>query len=175
MPVKQSLGGTNARIIHHRRRPAGRDRHDRRRPADGDARPSRWPVADDDVRHGPGAPGHDHEDVRRPATERSFSPLGGPYDRGGEGATCSKHDVHPVPGGWAFDSVCPDRRGGVTATSGVVTGDFRTHIHMVVDSKSGRGPRHMVMDQTWLGPCPAGGGGQTITLPDGRTMTVPAR
>jgi len=109
-----------------------------------------------------------------PATERSFSPYGGPYGhRGADETACTKHDVHPVPGGWAFESVCPDHRGGTTATSGVVTGDFHSHIHMVVDTKTERGPHHMVMDQTWVGPCPAGGAGQTITLPDGRTITVP--
>jgi hypothetical protein len=110
-----------------------------------------------------------------PATERSFSPFGGPNGhRGGEEPACSKHEVHPVPGGWAFESICPGQRGGVTATSGVVTGDFRTHIHMVVDTKGDRGDRHMVMDQTWLGPCPAGGDGRTITLPDGRSITIPS-
>lgn len=110
-----------------------------------------------------------------PATEGSFSPFSaGLYGhRGGEESACSKREVHPVPGGWAFDSVCPDRQGGMTVTSGVVTGDFRTHFHMIVDSTGERGARHMVMDQTWLGPCPAGGGGRAITLPDGRTITIP--
>ena len=106
-----------------------------------------------------------------PATERSFSPFNA--HRGGEEQACSKRDAHPVPGGWAFESVCPDRQGGMRTTSGVVTGDFQTHIHMVMDNKDSRGAHHMVMDQTWLGPCPAGGGGQTVTLPDGRTITIP--
>jgi hypothetical protein len=109
-----------------------------------------------------------------PATERSFSPFNGAYgQRGGQAPVCSKREVHRVADGWAFESICPDRAGGTTATTGVVTGDFQTHMHMVLDTKGARGDHHMVMDQTWLGPCPAGGGGRTVTLPDGRTITIP--
>ena len=111
-----------------------------------------------------------------PATERSFSPFRGPYAHGGGGEepTCSKRDVHQIPGGWAFESVCGNRQGGTTETSGRVTGDFQTHIHMVLDTNRGQGVHHMEMDQTWLGPCPAGGEGRTVTLPDGRTITIPS-
>lgn len=111
-----------------------------------------------------------------PASEHAFSPFhAGPYGAhhaGGEQA-CSKRDVHAIAGGWAFESVCPGPGGAPAATSGTVTGDFTSHIHMVVDTKGGSGERRMVMDQTWLGACPAGGGGRTVTLPDGRTITIP--
>ncbi len=112
-----------------------------------------------------------------PATERSFSPgaMGhGPGAPGGGGAPhCTREDVHPIAGGWAFNSVCPTR-GGQVESSGTVTGDFRSHLHMVVDTKGPQGAHHMVMDQRRLGPCPAGGG-RTITLPNGQVINIPTR
>lgn len=112
-----------------------------------------------------------------PATERSFGQHGFfPSGRAGSEANdCSKREVHKIPGGWAFESVCTGRSGAPTSTSGTVTGDFQTHIHTVVDTKGANGERHMAMDQEWVGPCPAGGGGRTVTLPDGRTITIPSR
>ena len=113
------------------------------------------------------------------ATERSFSPFrsGGPPGARGpsEADTCSKRDVHKIANGWAFESVCAGRGGAPTTSSGTVTGDFRTHIHLVVDTKGANGARHMEMDQAWVGACPAGGGGHTVTLPDGRTITIPGQ
>lgn len=111
-----------------------------------------------------------------PATERSFAPWHrgayGPGGHGGGQSHCSKEDVHAIPGGWAFESVCERPGGGEEASSGRITGDFHTHYHMEV-SMHGQGPeRHMTMDAAWVGPC-APGGGQTITLPDGRTITIP--
>jgi hypothetical protein len=109
-----------------------------------------------------------------PATERSFSPGQGPYAHGANSPACSSKEAHPIVGGWAFSSVCSAHKGGSIVSSGTVTGDFRTHLHMVVDTKSASGDHHMVMDQTWLGACPAGGG-RTVTLPDGRVINVPSQ
>jgi hypothetical protein len=112
-----------------------------------------------------------------PARERSFSPFDRPFGHGppgGEDQACSKRDVHPIPGGWAFSSVC-DRDGRTVTTSGRITGDFRSHYHMEMVSDGGHGgERHMTMDGDWVGPC-APGGGATVTLPDGRVITVPGR
>jgi hypothetical protein len=109
-----------------------------------------------------------------PAAERSFSP--GSMGRGGPGGAarqCVKEDAHSIPGGYAFESECPSFRGGMHKASGTVTGDFRTQLHMEMDVTTDRGTRHMVMDQRRLSPtCAAGGGGNTITLPDGRVITI---
>lgn len=107
-----------------------------------------------------------------PAREKSFTPYTGPAGRGGaDEPKCSKRDVHAIPGGWAFDSVCMVM-GRQTHSSGRVTGDFRTHYHMDETSDGGGQVRHVSMDGTWVGPCSAGGG-QTVTLPDGRVIHVP--
>jgi len=111
-----------------------------------------------------------------PATEHGFSPFNNPYAHGPAAARaeseCSKREAHPIPGGWAFTSVCA-RPSGVVTTSGTVTGDFQTHYHMEMNTSGGGSERHMVMDSTWVGPCPAGGGENTVTLPDGRVITIP--
>ena len=109
-----------------------------------------------------------------PAKERSFTPGEGMGPHGDGAPACTKQEAHPIAGGWEFSSVCPDHRGGTVESSGTVTGDFRTHLHMVVDTKSASGSHHMVMDQTWLGPCPAAGG-RTVTLPDGRVINIPGQ
>ena len=111
-----------------------------------------------------------------PATERSFSPFehGPPGRRGADDFKCSKRGVHRTAGGWAFESVC--LRGGKTVTTtGTLTGDFQTHYRMDLVSRGGEGPQHMTMDNTWVGPCPAGGGKNTVTLPDGRVISIPQR
>lgn len=111
-----------------------------------------------------------------PATERGFSPFeGGPPGRGApDAAHCSKRDVHRTAGGWAFGSVCT-QDGKMVTSSGTITGDFQNHYKMdVVSSGGGGGPQHMSVDNRWVGPCPAGGGGNTIVLPDGRVMQIPS-
>ncbi len=109
-----------------------------------------------------------------PATERNFSPFSsGPGGRGADAANCSKRDVHRIAGGWAFESVCT-QNGKTMTSSGTITGDFQSHYHMDLTSNGGgAGPQHMTMDNTWVGPCPAGGHGHTVTLPDGRVITIP--
>jgi hypothetical protein len=45
---------------------------------------------------------------------------------------------------------------------------------MEIDTSNARGNHHMVMDQRWVSPtCAAGPAGNTITLPDGRVITIP--
>ncbi len=107
-----------------------------------------------------------------PATEHGSSAFTGPMGGGSTDRECSRHDAHPIPGGWAFESVCR-HNGTTTSTSGTITGDFQTHYRMQMVSHGGGPDRHMTIDGRWLGPCPAGGGGRTITLPDGRVMTIP--
>ena len=112
-----------------------------------------------------------------PATERNFSPFsGGPGGRGAADASnCAKRDIHRIAGGWAFESVCT-QNGKTVTSSGTITGDFQSHYHMEVStSGGGSGPQHMAMDNTWVGACAAGGQGNTVTLPDGRVITIPQR
>jgi hypothetical protein len=111
-----------------------------------------------------------------PAKPASFSP--GAMAHGGPGSAgpqmhCSKQDFHAIAGGWAFSSECPSRLGGVTTTSGTVTGDFKTHLHTAIDIKDARGVKHVVTDERWLGPTCAAGGGATMTLPNGRVISLP--
>jgi hypothetical protein len=110
-----------------------------------------------------------------PAVERSFSPGAGAYSRGPGGggeSNCSQEEAHRTANGWSFRSVCT-RRGGVVTTSGRLTGDLQSHYHLEIVS-TGEGPeKHMTMDAAWTGPCPSGGAGQSITLPDGRVIQIP--
>ena len=105
-----------------------------------------------------------------PATERSFSPFNGPHDRDVD-HSCTRHEVHRIAGGWAFESVCL-RGGKPVTTTGTITGDFQTHYKMDISSRGPEGVHKMTMDNTWVGPCPAGGK-DTMVLPDGRTIHIP--
>jgi hypothetical protein len=111
-----------------------------------------------------------------PTKEHSFSPFNGPYAHSPAGraeAECSKHEIHKIPDGWAFESVCA-RAGGSVTTSGKITGDFQSHYHLELVTSGGGPERHMSMDNTWVGPCPAGGAQNSVTLPDGRVINIPA-
>lgn len=111
-----------------------------------------------------------------PATERNFSPFNsGSGGHGADAVNCSKRDVHRIVGGWAFESVCTQNGKPVTS-SGTITGDFQSHYRMeLATTGGGGGPQHMTMDNTWVGACTPGGQGNTVTLPDGRVITIPRR
>jgi hypothetical protein len=84
---------------------------------------------------------------------------------------CSRRDVTPVPGGWRVDSECsgPD---GAHTTSGMVTGDFQSHLHMDFVTHSARGADHVVMDMRWVGACPAGRRPGDMVMPGGQVMNM---
>ena len=107
-----------------------------------------------------------------PATEHSFQPYNGPMNHGPGGQSdCSKHEAHRIADGWAFSSVCT-RRGETVTSSGTVTGDFQSHYRVEINVQGSGPPRHMTMESTWLGSCPAGGG-NSMVMPDGRVINMP--
>jgi hypothetical protein len=88
------------------------------------------------------------------------------------GQSCSRRDITPVPGGWHVVSECSSRFGGSRTTTGMVTGDFQSHLHMDLVSQSARGSDHVVMDTRWLGACPAGRRPGDVVMPGGQVMNV---
>jgi hypothetical protein len=108
-----------------------------------------------------------------PASERGFSPFAAGPGRGEpDAAHCSKRETHRTANGWAFESVCT-QGGRTVTTTGTLTGDFQTHYRLDLTSNGDGAPRRMTMDNSYIGPCPAAGAGNTIVLPDGRTVTIP--
>jgi len=103
-----------------------------------------------------------------PAIEKSFSIIG----NGVAVRDCSKREMHPIPGGMAFSTTCTHN--GVTdVSSGTVTGDFKTSLHMEITTQQSTGAgRHTVLDAKWLGPCPVGRSPGDMVMPGGMVMNL---
>lgn len=97
----------------------------------------------------------------------------------GGGQNCSKNTLTKTNAGYEGASEC--KIGTISAAAkSVITGDFDSKIHMVVDTTLTGLPgakepvqRQMVIDATYLGPCEAGQSPGDIILPGGKVVKMP--
>lgn len=95
-------------------------------------------------------------------------------------SACEKNLVsRQMDGSWRFSSVCDMGTGGVTTTSGVVSGDFNGRY--VVKSESSttgaatpqmNGRHSSSVEATYKGPCPAGMRPGDMELPGGQRVNM---
>jgi hypothetical protein len=93
------------------------------------------------------------------ATEEKFAVWGGQASKD----MCSRQEMtRGLDGTITFTSVCDMGSGGVTTTTGTIKGDFDTQYAITaktVTTGAGapqmNGERDMIMEATWLGPCPS--------------------
>lgn len=98
----------------------------------------------------------------------------------GAGQNCSKNTMTKTSAGYEGASDC--KIGTIQASAkSIITGDFDSKIHMVVDTTLAGMPgakapvqRQMVIDATYIGPCEAGQSPGDIILPDGKVVKMPA-
>lgn len=109
------------------------------------------------------------------ATDRKLSIIG--QQMGAQ--TCSKNTVRPLPGGFAFESVCSSSGTGTISSKGAVTGNFNSRYEMKSRSTiSGakmammNGTSDMTMTAVWAGACPAGMAPGDMTMPGGIKVNV---
>lgn len=91
---------------------------------------------------------------------------------------CSKNEVRPAAGGWAFESVCSMGQGGTMTTKGSATGDFNsryvvkaTTVTTGSSMPQANGTHDMTMTATWSGPCPADMKPGDMVMPGGMKVT----
>ncbi len=97
----------------------------------------------------------------------------------GGGQNCSKNTLTKTSAGYEGASACTIGTVSAVAKS-VITGDFDSKIHMVVDTTLTGLPgakepvqRQMVIDATYLGPCETGQSPGDIILPGGKVVKMP--
>lgn len=101
------------------------------------------------------------------ATEKVYSVVGQ-----NAGRNCSQREIHPIPGGFAFNSTCAFN-GSTSVSSGTMTGDFQSHFHMEMTShRTPGGESHTTIDGKWVGECPAGRVPGDMVMPGGMVMNM---
>lgn len=76
---------------------------------------------------------------------------------------------HNPDGSWTSSTSCEFRKGVKSVTRTEVTGDFNSHIKVVVHAMPSNAVE-ATMDMTWLGACLPGQKGGDVIMPDGRVV-----
>ncbi|MDR3526126.1 MAG: hypothetical protein P4L57_02530 [Rhizomicrobium sp.] len=111
-------------------------------------------------------------------TEPRLTLVGAQMDRG----HCSEyHMVQQADGRWSFHSVCSLGATASVVTAGTAWGDFRGHYAVDATGTTAgsakpeqNGTHRIVIDATWLGPCPLGMAGGDVKS-GGKTSNVFAK
>jgi hypothetical protein len=111
-----------------------------------------------------------------PAAEIKITQMGDQFS----GTNCpSKQTVHNPDGSWTISGTCTFQSGSKTASRATLTGDFSSEITTTVDATTTGAPaaamngtHHMVLVQTWLGPCGPGQRGGDVITEDGSKMNM---
>jgi hypothetical protein len=111
-------------------------------------------------------------------TEPRLTLVGAQMDR----AQCSEYHMARQPGGkWSFHSVCSLSASISVVTAGTAWGDFLTHYAIDATGTTAgsvkperNGTHRIVIDATWLGPCPPGMAGGDVAS-GGKTSNVFAK
>ncbi len=120
---------------------------------------------------------HAHVMVTKVCTDAALERRTAMFGGANPGKDCSVHEMHRTAGGFAFRSVCK-RHDVTTTTAGKATGDFNSlyRVESTTRISAASGPpgreRHMVMDNRWLGACPAGRKPGDLILPSGEVMSM---
>ena len=84
--------------------------------------------------------------------------------------TCQSLGIsHNPDGSWTSTSSCEFRKGVKTTTRAEVSGDFNSHVKILV-RKLPSNAIETSMDMTWLGACQAGQKGGDVIMPDGHVV-----
>jgi hypothetical protein len=122
---------------------------------------------------------HAHVMVTKICTDAALERRTATFGGANPGKDCAVHEMHRTVGGFAFRSVCK-RHDVTTTTAGTATGDFnsRYRVESTTRISAASGPpgreRHMVMDNRWLGACPAGRKPGDLVLSNGEVMSMGA-
>jgi hypothetical protein len=103
------------------------------------------------------------------ASERA---VGGLSQSLGQRRDCSQQSITPIPGGYRAQATCT-RSGRTSSINMIVTGDFNSHLHLDM-TMNGAGPAatHMVIDEKYLGACPAGRRPGDVVGPNGMVFNM---
>ena len=122
---------------------------------------------------------HAHVLVTRICTDAALERRTAMFGGADPGKDCPVHEMHRTAAGFAFRSVCK-RHDVTTTTVGAATGDFnsRYRVESTTRISAASGPpgreRHMVIDNKWLGACPAGRKPGDLVLPNGEVISMSA-
>lgn len=91
------------------------------------------------------------------------------FDQIALNTNCSKYEIAPGNGGWAFEFVCGG--GGMAATSkGVVTGDFTAAYMVEMTASDGTMELSRTIEASRTGDCPAGVSPGTLLDEEGKVV-----